>query len=237
MTISASVGRQFTIGKIVALAYKRAGLVELRQTPQTAQMTYGRDQLELILDELETYGVKTRAVTFILLSLTEGEHIYDLPAGIVDVLGPAKYIAEGQDTANPSGETRIAIISRGEWQEMSARDAEGEPTRAYIDKSTDTMQVWFWPIPNEDGTVRFMVERQLADADLDDATLDLPTYWGEYLVNKLASLLAESQSMPGEKVMRLTMMANAALTRARAKNNSGLSNQIMVDHPTNVGRG
>jgi hypothetical protein len=236
MTISTSVGRQFTVGQIVTMAYKRAGLVEVRQTPHTAQMSFGRDQLELIIDELETYGVKTRAVTFITLTLEEGEHEYDLPTGLVDVLNPAKYIAEGESVTSPTSETNVEVISRMEWQAISARSATGDPTRVYISKSADTLQAWFWPIPDEAGTVRFMVERQLADTDLDAVTVDLPGYWNEYLVGRLASLLAEAQSMPAEKVLRLTMQANAALTRARAKNNSGLSNQIVVDHPTNVGR-
>jgi len=230
MTVSTSVGRQFTVGEIVAMAYKRASLLHLSQTPGTAEMTYGRDQLELIIDDLETYGVMTRAIEFVEVTTVDGTSAYDLPEDIVDVLDPAKYIAAGQ-TDPPSSETRVQLIGFVQWQEISSRTAEGDPTMFYIHKQTEPFEARLWPTPDEAGTLRFMVQRKFADVDTDAATVDLPGYWTEYLVCQLAAQLAESATLPAEKVVRLMGTAKSKLLMARAKSNQGLPTFFAVDHP------
>jgi hypothetical protein len=232
MTVSSNVNQRFTIGQLVELGMKRAGLLNLGRSASTDEKTYGRQQLELILADISTYGVLTRVADFHDLTVEDGEQRYELPENVADVIGLAKYIAAGEDTEAPPSETTVTLISRGEWQDISSRDATGAPMRAYIDKSGDTLEAWFWPIPDEAGTVRFMVEREWADADADTATLDLPRHWSMYIVTQLAMLFADSGSLPEPKVSRLAVQSGRLLTMARSKSKTGLPTQLVVDHRT-----
>lgn len=232
MTISTSVGRQFTVAEYVTMAYRRAGLTHVSQSPSTAEASYGRQQLDLILDALTLDGTMARATKFYDLTLTADDHTYNLPAGTADVLG-AKYIAADEtSTTTPDAETFVQIVSRERWNDLSSRSSTGTPTLAYVHRELDTMQLWLWPIPDEAGTLRLMLERDLADADSGSATVDLPNFWSTYLVTALAAVLADTASLPAEKCMRLKAEAETLLRKCRARSRERLTGQITVDHPT-----
>lgn len=236
MTISSSVGRQFTVNQMVEKAYKYAGLLELSQTPTDPQYKYGRDLLEDILDSLSAEGEQARAVTFEEVTITAAQvtaetYKFNLGSDVVDILNPAMYIAESEDDVErASGEIEMRLIGLEDWHRNSAKDAVGVPTMFAAYRVGDTLQAWVWPIPDEEGTIRFRVHRKLADAGDGAATIDLEIFWMDFVKKRLAADLANSGSLPAGKVSYLDQSAHIALRKARGKANQRPDNQIYMVH-------
>lgn len=214
MAVSSSIGRTFTVGQLGAHAYRLAGLIEIEQTPSTAQASFARTALEMLIDGLEVHGAQARAWVFELVPLTVGTWQYDLSDRVRSV-GPIKYIAAGEDVSQPSGESHVSVIGATAWQQLGARDQVGRPTLAYAHSETaPPLALWLHPIPDEEGTLRVMCERRLTDADTDGVTLDLEPYWMLYVVTALAAQLAQASSLPAGTVLGLRAQAAELLTRA-----------------------
>jgi hypothetical protein len=224
--ISSSVGRSFTVAGVVAQSYKLAGLVELSQAPTAPQLRYGRDRLESIVDALETMGVQARAVTFETVELQESVVEYPLSDASTRVLG-ARYVS-ADDV-----ETSMRVVGRDEWLMLSGQATTAAPRSIYVnEESAPPIEAWVWPTPptDEDGTLRLMVVRRLADVDDDNAELDLDTHWTNYLVHELAAQLADSASLPGDKVGRLRSEARRLLERSSGHSREARPLRMMVTH-------
>ncbi|MEE9393419.1 MAG: hypothetical protein V3W41_13030 [Planctomycetota bacterium] len=235
MTVSTSVGRKFTIDTIITIAFRRAGLVSITQTPRTAETQHGRLVLEEITDELAVFGTFARVSTFINVAITQGTTRYDLPSDVLDLLSPAMYIdPTNDDVDRADGETPIDLVREEEWTRYSSKAASGRPVKMYADRSAtdDIVTAVLWPVPDEAGaTVRFFVQRRLADTDDGGATLDLQTYWNSYIISRLAARLAMDSSLEA-RAASLDSVAERQLLYARGMANERSGNQIYVDHDT-----
>lgn len=212
MTVSSSKGKRWTVGDIVRRAYQYAGLLEASQVPNSADERLGRELLEDVLDALATEGVRARVLTTEDVDVQPNVETYTLSSTTLDVLDPAAWYADGS-----TSETILRQITLEEWQRLGSRATSGVPSRFYVDRNGDTLQVKFWPIPDADGTVRLTVERHLADVGDSKATLDLETWWHDYVRTALAAQLAEAKSMTHDKVMRLESRAARLLIKAKGK--------------------
>jgi hypothetical protein len=232
MTVMKTNTRRLTIGTMLKRAAQLAGLCEATQDISEGLQTLGIDLLELTVDELQGHGVFARSVSFYALPLVVDQYVYTAPAGALDFTGDGKYIAPGQTLDRPDGETLVAKMDRESWQNISSKGSKGRPTRYYVHRELDQPQVWFWPIPDEAGTVRLQEHRRLADCTDTSATVDLDTFWGTFLVHRIAALYAEAQSLPMDKIMRLEGKASDALRVAKNMAHQQEPNQVMLDHPT-----
>lgn len=235
MTVSASTGRKFTIDVLTTLAFRRAGLVSITQTPREAELKHGRLVLENVMDELAVFGTFARVSNFINVSITKGTTEYPLPATVLDLLSPAMYIdPTNTDVDRADGETPIDLVREEEWTRYSSKSATGRPIKMYADRSSDDdiVTAVLWPVPADAGaTVRFFVQRRLADTDDGNATLDLQTYWNPYIVSRLAARLAQDSSLD-QRSAKLDAEAERQLIFARGMANERSDNQIYVDHDT-----
>lgn len=232
MAISSSIGRQRSVNEVCTLAFRRAGLVERTQTPREADLTHARNTLETITDALAARGVFAKAQQFVDVALTSGTYKYTLDSTVIDVVGDGMYIEPDEDTDKAQGERLIKWISIKEWHRISDKSAEGDPLRMHVHRELDDVQVWFWPIPDDAGTVRLLVQRHLADVDDGAATLDLENYWIDYLVNATARDLAEDATLEASKLSRLTRRARESFVYAQGKANDLGLTQATLDHPT-----
>lgn len=237
MTVSASTGRAFNIGQHIALAYKTAGLLEASQEPSLADYELGRQNLENILDALETHGVFARAVTFHELTLIVDQYIYDMPDWVMEVIRDGAYIDPDEVVSAANGETPVQQMRREEWQGIATKSASGRPTRYFNDRNEDVQQVYLWPRPDEAGTIRFQVIRHLSDADSNTATLDLDRYWSKYIQYALCAALCEAKSQPVGRIGYFERKAKQELRGCVNKANEFPGNQIYLDHgPMNYRR-
>lgn len=236
MTVSSSVGQQFTIDRIVRMAYRRAGLKNVQGSPSTAEASHAREELELIVDSLSNRGVYANAVTFEDVTCTAGVASYTLPATVVDVVGDGQVVAEGQDPDDADGGTRIRQIRREEWHHISGKSAQGRPTLFYTNRVNRLVSVTVWPKPDSAQVIRFQAHRRLADVQDGTATLDLEDFWLNYLVAALAAVLAESHSLPTPVVQDKRAAAEKLLLEARRQANQRPNIDVVVAHQSRRGR-
>lgn len=233
MTIMATAGTELTIDQLALLSYQMAGLLEESQTlADVNNGSLARRLLGTIVSELQAGGIIARAVGFVTQTLTSGTSSYTMSSGVIDVFGDAMYIPAGQTVSAADSELVVTQISRDQWHTISAKSSEGQPTQYYCHRETTPPVVRLWPIPDEAGTIRFQAHRHLADASSGSATLDLEKYWESYILHRLAQLLAESKSMPGDKIARLRNEANRMKAEAKAMSKGRTNEQMVVSHRT-----
>ncbi len=232
MTVMSTAGTEFTINELVRLAYVMAGLLEETQTlAQAGGGALGRQLLGLTVKGLQAKGITARASSFHEVTLTAGTYEYTMPAAVLDVYGDAMYIdASEDDVTQASGETTVTQISQDGWHQQSAKDATGRPINYFCYRVSTPPKVRLWPIPDEAGTIRFIVHRHLADNSSGSATLDLEDYWCDFIVSDLAARLAEAKTMPRDKISSLKSDAREKLRDARSMSSSRTGSQMVVSH-------
>ena len=232
MTVAVTSTRELTIDQVVKLAWRCAGLLSVDANPTEGQYGIGRELLETMTDELVTQGLFARSVDFYNLTLVAGTHIYSLPNTTVDVIGNGAYLEPGESLTQASGETTVQPIDRAMYQSISAKSSSGSPTMYYLHRVSAPPSVYFWPIPSEAGTVRFQVQKLLADCDTGASTLDVERFWVRGLVWALAAEIAASQSLPAPTVMRLEGKAEGLLRRARSYASEHINLSFQMGHRT-----
>jgi hypothetical protein len=237
MTVSATVGTEFSVGTLVTMGHKLAGLINVGQTLNAAQATFGRQLLETILDSVQSEGLSAKATGFELVTLTAGTYKYSLSAGVLDLVGTAMYIAASEaDVEQASGETPVSLASVEQWQMTSSKSARGRPCIYYPYRALSTIQAWVWPVPDEAGRIRFQTHRKLSDVQDDNATIDMEPYWSQFAIWELAHQLGAAASLPtgriayfaGQAMMRKNYAKSMALGHAQG--------QMEVDHMTRWAR-
>lgn len=236
MTVAETRTREFSVNDLVKRAYRRAGLLNEHMLPSQQQAADAREELELIIDALELEGLMVRSVIMEHVVLEAGTASYTLPDHVLDVIGEAKHIRDGEELDRASGETVIQAIPRADWQGISAKNATGLPSLYYPDRSGSQVVVHLWPIPDAAGTARFQVHRLRADNDVGLATPDVERHWGQYLVYELAHKLALSRSLPLPRCQMLAVEAARYLTKAKLKSNEHQPRQIHLTHRTQWSR-
>lgn len=232
MTVSASTGREQTVGKLLRRAFQLAGLLEASQQLSAADRELARSCLEDILDDTENMGRPImRARDFATVTLASGTYAYTLASTVVDVIGDGMFIAA--DESDPAAaEISVQAATMQEWHMLSAKSATGEPSLYWADRSANAIVLRYWPVPSadEDGaTIRHIVHRRLSDADDDASTVDLETSWMAWLKWELASYIASAKSMSAESE-RLHRRANEKLVLAKQKGGERGNTRFRFSH-------
>jgi hypothetical protein len=230
VTISLTVGRRLTVGQVIKTGLELAGLLHPAQQPSLADKQSARILLDVMISELEIGGGGARAVTFYNLPLTVGTYRYSLPDWIVGVPGEGMYIPAGTaDLTKATGESTINQIDRERWHMISTKNAPtSRPSMFYLNRVLDELAVWFWGIPDEAGTVRFQVQRMLANCDDDNATVDLEPFWMSWLCWELSWQWAASKTLPVESWGARKVISDSKKKIARGKANQLVDNQMII---------
>ncbi len=230
MTAMTTNTRELDIDKLVLTAYQYAGLLNEMQTAQgpqwDARSVYGRNQLEVIVDQLGAEGIFERSMEWYDLSVAAGARATELPGDTVDVRGTAKLIQS--DLA----ETLLTLdpLARDGYNELIVPTTGGTPGRFYVSRGVP-MSLYLWPVPESAVTVRIQRQKLSFDNSRGSATVDLERYWMDYLLNELAARLALGSGLSVERAAIYTAKAQAAKLAARSKSSGQLPSRIIVDHP------
>lgn len=212
MTVSTTSPTTFTIQKIVRLAYRRALLISDYQQPTTEQYSHAGDLLETISLHSQTRGLLARDVGFAEITLGANTYIYSMAGNVLDVVSTAMFIPSGvTDPAN--GELNVTPANRQEWQQLSAKAAQGVPTIYYTDRTADVLQVRIWPVPTSTeagGRIRFQAHKFRSTMLDNTKTPDFEQYWTRWLIAQLATDLAIDNAAPMERIQMLQGIAQAA---------------------------
>jgi len=237
MTIATTRTNEFDIGQIVLMGYRRAGLVNVHQGLNAAQLNAGKALLETVIKELEIYGVAARWGVLERITVTAGANTYLLDSSTLDVRGSAVWIdGDDPDPDNPQVVLPMTSVDEERRQVIGSEAAEGQPTLFYVDKTTVPISVWIWPTPVDGGYIRFQSRRLAADNLDTTKTPDLERYWAQYLIWELGHQLAVDSSLEMTRILHLAGVAEKKLTMCRAYSNPRGSFQIGLDHSTGWSR-
>ena len=233
MTISSTRGIPLTVGKIVEMSYRYAGLLGATQTlsDTSPEANVGATMLDTIIDALQAEGVYAHSVDFQNVAMVVGQRDYVFADSILDLVGEGAYIDSTEtDIEKANAETVVKQIDRQMWQRLSSKASTGRPVLYFVERSGTGVTARVWPLPDEAGTIRFQVQQLPADTFDQASTPDLKVYWQQYMIWELAHQLALSNSIEINKVSYLAKTAERKKNRARAYANQHVPNIARVAH-------
>lgn len=226
MTANPVRTRQLDIARLTLRAWQLAAQGTEYQELDEPQGALARDMLEIILDELQNEGYSLRSLDFETVAVEEGESIVLLPNTVLRTTGTAMYVTSS------GAELPVEPMSHEQWQVLSAKLSVSMPTRYMEQIVGDQVQVRFWPIPVEDASVRFRVQRLLGDNNDATKTPDAERGMNAFLLWELAHHLSVAKSMP---IQRCGYLANIAATKrksARMASNENVGFSVQIAHST-----
>jgi len=231
-----------TIDDIVAMSYRRAGLLNVQQSPSVVQGSVARQVLSLIVTALANEGIAMRAVQVGYVALVEGQNLYTLPENVIDCVGNGSYIdpTVSQEPFQASSETPVIKTDRDTYQNLSSKSAQSRPTLYYFAREAPQGTLYLWPTPSASengGQIRFQFHQLRPDVTDGTKTLPFERYWDEYFVYALAGRLAVDNSMALDRVSYLDQMAAAKKADAKGYSKQNVTMQASIDHMSRWNRG
>lgn len=229
-----------TVDTVVAQAYRRAGLLNVGQSPSTAQAATARLTLNDMMDSLAAEGVMMRAVQVGYVTLETGKNAYTLPENVYDIMGSGAYIdpTQDQEPYHADAETVVTMKSRDAWQNLTSKGAESRPYLGYFAREAPMATLYLWPTPSaaeNGGKVRFQFHVTRPDVINGNNTLPFERYWTEYFVWGLAARLAVDNSMDMTRVQFLGGAAAQARETAKGYSKQNVSVRATLSHPAGWG--
>lgn len=226
-----------TVDDVSTRAYRRAGLINEQQKPNTVQLNNARLLLMDLIDKLSAEGVFMRQVEVGYVLLVQGENVYTVNEDIIDIVGNGAYIdpTQSQVPFQASSETPVVMKSRDVWQGLTSKSAQSRPTIGYFAREAPKPTLYLWPTPSateNGGKIRFNFQKERPDLTLGTQTLPFERYWTAYFVWALAAVLAIDNSLPMDRVQMLVGEAGANLAICKGYSKQNTSTVVRLSHRT-----
>ena len=226
-----------SIDDVVAMAYRRAGLLNAQQSPSGVQGGVARQILSTIVTGLQAEGIAMRAVQPGYVLLVAGQNLYTLPETVIDCVGNGAYIdpSVSQEPFQASSETPVIKKDRDTYQNLSSKSAASRPTIYYFAREAPLGTLYLWPTPSQSedgGRIRFNFHNLRPDVNNGSFTLPFERYWDEYFVYALAGRLAVDNSMALDRVNYLDGMAGAKKDICKGYSKPSVNVQASISHRT-----
>lgn len=174
---------------IIRNAYQMAGIVAPGDEPDTAQMAFGADILNVRTKALQSEGIILRTVTQVSFPLTAGVAKYALPASTLDVDTGTPYVSNGN--GSPTN-VPLEWYSRAMYMALTVPSTLGQPTSIYVEKTT-TINVYLYPVPDGNWpTMTLPIISLLGDMSLGTDLSGLQAKYLDTLILSVAVRLALS---------------------------------------------
>jgi hypothetical protein len=183
-------------------ALQLCGLVPLGRSPKADMLQDARDLFSVILKSLQARGVTLTQAIRRSLSLSSGTASYALATDVLDVDFPTTVQVTGDNNEN-----WVERMTYGDYQTISNKTEQGQPTRAYVEKLS-SCTVKFWPVPEKAYTWNYRAVVLLPDMDAGSTQTSLTQRWMSALVWRLAYWLSHANNLPMQKRVELKAMAD-----------------------------
>jgi hypothetical protein len=237
MAVSSSQSALLTVDGYILDAYKRAGLIPIEfsiggDSQWNARAAHGRRLLNRVVEDLANERLFDQWVSFEVVSLTAGDGTYSMDSEILNIIDNGSYIpaynaAEVEET---QGETPVSPISVHVWNSLATKNAEGNPTKYYLDRRA--MEIHLWPLPVEAGKIRFRVLRIPGSNDTGSDNVDVKRHWGKWLVNALAYEIMSDVKMPMEERVLVRKDRDENLEKIKTFETSNEPPDVIFMHST-----
>lgn len=243
MAINANQDAISTIDEVVLDAFKKAGLLPIEfgigsDVQWAAKAAHGRRTLGRLLTAHSTHRYFEYFVNIDVLALATGTSLYFLDADILNIIGDGSYIpaSNAPEEEHTSGETPVRPISAARWNQLSAKSSNGTPTCYFLERHSETgqqLQLRIWPIPTEDGKIRFRSHRipnASAISGSDDP--DFKRHWELWAVKALAYELMVDGSMPLDACDRMKRDADELFEIIKSYDTNNTPPDVVLVHST-----
>jgi hypothetical protein len=166
---------------ILRNAFQDLGVVPAGQDPPNDLLAMGSDKLNAVLKSWENKGVFLARVERTTTTLVAGTAEYTTAIDTLDIHQRTPYV-----TDNSGVDTRVDLITRGRYMEITDKATQGPPTLMMVTK-TDRVRFTLYPVP--DSTVASITyPRTLLLSDMDSAanTTGLPSKYLRALIAETA---------------------------------------------------
>ena len=221
--------KTFAIDEIIEEAYERIGL----QGVSGNQLRMARRSLNIMFQEWGNRGLHYWEVANNSITLVDGQSVYTMFRSTGDGTSDATAVYGVDDVLeavyrNSSNvDTSLTKISRSEYQALSGKTSEGQPTQYFVQRFIDkvTITLYLTPGSTEAGnTINYYYVKRIQDVgDYTNAT-DVPYRFVPCMVSGLSFYL--SQKFAPQRTQELKLLYEDELNRALQEDGSSSSSYI-----------
>lgn len=158
-----------TARDVVTGAMRDIGVLRLNRQPTAAELSYGVEQLDLLLKDLAADGI---------VPWTDMEETAVFPAGTSTVtLDPRPVEVSEARVLVGTYERPLLRYSNGDYDILPNKTQQGVPLAFELVRTPTAVQMRLWPVPSADTTVSYSYSRVIEDVS-ENAALDVPQLWG-----------------------------------------------------------
>lgn len=181
--MAASTDTSFDLDRtgIIRNAFQKLGVVPPGQDPSSDFLAMGSDVLNVILKSWENKGVFLVRVERTTTTLVAGTAQYTTDVDTLDILQRTPYV-----TDNSGVDTRVELITRGRYMEITDKTVSGQPTLMMVEK-TDRVRFTLYPVPDVTvASITYPRTKLLTDMDSAANTTGLPSKYLKALILETA---------------------------------------------------
>lgn len=239
MAVSSTPSTVLTVDEYLLSAFQKAGLLPIEaeigfDASWTSKAGYGRKVLNRLIEELATEGFIDHFVAFEILTLTADDGLYTLDTDILNVVDTANYIpaSNAAEVEETTGETPISPMSRFQWGQLSSKSATGTPSKYFLHRNGSSLEIHFWPIPSEAGSVRLHVHRIPGSNSAGSDNVDLKRHWGTWIVHALAYEFMVDAKLPIDERATMRNDRDRAMQKIKTYETSNEPPDVRFVHST-----
>lgn len=218
MAINSSASFNPDFAEIVEEAFEQAGS-ELRSG---YDLDTARRSMNLLTLEWANLGLHLWTIESGTQTLTSGTATYTMPSDTLDLL-QYQLRTDSGSTTNQS-DTQLTRMSYYEYADIPNKLLEGRPTRIWIDRKVDSVDVTLWPVPGDEDSyvLAYWYARRMKDVGTGGAyNMDVPARFFPALIKGLAYKIASKRPDLEARVPRLKAeyeeLMNSAMEGDRVK--------------------
>lgn len=243
MPLNLSSSELPTIDQVVLDGYKKAGLLPIEfgigsDVQWAARAAHGRRALNRLMAAFSTHRFFEYFTRYDFLELVANENVYSLSADVLNIIDDGSYIPASNDPEQEqtTGETPVKPMSGYRWNQLSGKNSIGTPMHYHLERNRqDTsglLELHLWPIPNEDGKIRFRVHRIPSSSSIGSDNPDFKRHWELWAVYALAYELMVDSSMPLDACDRMRRDRDEAWETIKAYDTNNTPPDVVFVHST-----
>jgi hypothetical protein len=213
---------------LVRKAMKKLRVLGVGQQPTAEELSDGLDDLNQLLDNLNSDKLLVTARTRNSYTLTGSDGEYTIgPSGDIDTARPVR-IMQGQAFLDDgSVQLELEVIDQPRWGAIADPDIDGTPNQLYYEASNPLGRIRLFPRPSSGQSLVLYEEALLAQITNGDTEFSLPPVYADILLYNLCLRLADDYG----KEPSATILSRAGSSIAKAKSVNRRTPRLVNDGP------
>lgn len=243
MAINANPSTVPTIDEVILDGFKKAGLLPIEfgigsDIQWSSKAAHGRRTLNRLLAAHSTHRYFEYFVNLDVLQLVAGTHSYTLDADVLNVIDDGSYIPASNDPEEEqtTGETPVKPMSGYRWNQLSGKESRGTPMHYFLERNNQNangeLQIRLWPIPSEEGKIRFRTHRIPGSSSTGSDNPDFKRHWELWAVYALAYEFMGDGSMGLEERQLMRRDRDDAFEVLKAYDTNNTPPDVLFVHST-----